>query len=167
MRKIRIGYFVSFIIFIALIEAMIFMYLEKFAGGILDSDFAFIVFLLPLLALIPAVFLVIEFLNIYREKKAVLAGRIAKAKFLEVIEVKNLLYRAYKVRFSWKNSSGKTIKTWSASNFSKEQANHLKSLVEFDIFNFEDRIGYIKLNLINGDGEVDKRKFGKKRAAKR
>ena len=167
MRKVRIGYFISFIIFIILVELMIFFYLEKFTGGILRSNFAFVVFLLPMLAVFPLVFLILEFINISREKKALKSGNVATARFLEDLEVKNLLYRAYKVRFSWKNSKGKTIKTWSQSNFTKEQVKRLKHLVEFDIFNFEDRIGFIKLNKLNAHGEVEGPRLSKNRGRKK
>jgi len=166
MRKVRIGYFISFIIFTILVECMIFMYLEKFAGGILKSNFAFVVFLLPMLALISLVFLVLEFINIYRENKAVKEEKVVKAKFLEIVEVKNLLYRAYKVRFSWKNSEGKVVKTWSQSNFTKEQANYLKSLEDFEVFNFEDRIAYVRLNKLNGSGEVERKRTRRKKSVK-
>ena len=167
MRKIRIGYFLSFIIFVILMECLIFMYLEKFAGGILRSNFSFVVFLLPLLAKVPLVFLVVEFIGIYKEKKAIKNEIIRSAKFLEIMPVKNMLYKAYKIRFSRKNSSGKIVKNWTASNFTKEQAEKIKDFGNFDVFQYDEKLAVLSIKKLNEYGEFHNKRKNTKKFAKK
>ena len=155
MRKLRIAYYSIFIAFIIAMEEILIGF-EAFGKiGIAKSAFGFILYIIPLLVVLPLFCLIQEIVYFSYEKKAIRNANFVKAKFEDMEEFRNLWYRGYKVRVSYIDKNNKKKCGWTQSNFSKNQVLDLKDLREFDIFIWKEKV-FIKPEYLDSEGALKK-----------
>lgn len=155
MRKLRIAYYSIFIAFILLIEAMLIGFEIYGKIGMVKNGYDVILYLIPLLVILPLFCLIQEIKYYVDEKKAIKNDIFVNARFEDMEELKNLLYRGYKIKVNYLDKDNKKKSAWTQSNFTKNQANELKELRTFDVFVWKEKV-FIKLEYLDTEGLLKK-----------
>lgn len=155
MRKLRIAYYSIFIAFILLIEVMLIGFEIYGKIGMVKNGYDVILYLIPLLAILPLFCLIQEIKYYVDEKKAIKNDIFVNARFEDMEELKNLLYRGYKIKVNYLDEDNKKKSAWTQSNFTKNQANELKELRTFDVFVWKEKV-FIKPEYLDTEGLLKK-----------